>query len=193
MYTQRMLNPKVLTIARIWIPLAITSTILCALLYLAVQQHIRQSANDPQIQLAQDRAALLSQNKTLQEVVPSTPVDMRKSLSPFLIVFNDQGQVIASSGQLDGKTPTPPPGIFEYVKTHGEDRITWEPQERVRIAAVVTSFKGDKSGFILAGRSLREVEKRTYQLSIEVLGAWVAALILSLFAVTLLSFPSSKK
>jgi hypothetical protein len=60
-------------------------------------------------------------------------VEMKRSLSPFLIVYNDQGQALASTAQLDGQTPTPPAGIFEYVRTHGEERVSRQPERGLRI------------------------------------------------------------
>ena len=62
---------------------------------------------------------------------------------------------------------------------NGEDRVTWQPQGNVRIALVVTKVTGVQSGFIAAGRSLREVEKREDQLTKEVLGAWLIAVVLA--------------
>lgn len=193
MYTQVAMNKQVLEIVRIWLPLALISTIICALIYLTLQQHMRQGANDPQIQLSEDRALMLSQGEAIHEVIPSTIIDISKSLAPFFIAFNLQGEVIASSGQLNGKTPTPPSGVFEYIKVHGQNRFTWQPTDTVRIAAVITPFKGAKPGYLLVGRSLREVEKREYQLTLEVFGAWMASLILSLFAVTFLNVIHPKK
>ncbi len=38
--------------------------------------------------------------------------------------------------------------------------MTWQPERRVRIATVVVRYEGRESGFVLAGRSLREVEER---------------------------------
>jgi hypothetical protein len=43
-----------------WLPLAIAITLLCGLVYVAVQQEVRLSANDPQIGMAEDLAAALS-------------------------------------------------------------------------------------------------------------------------------------
>jgi hypothetical protein len=40
-----------------WLPLAVAITILAGLVYATVQQSLRQGANDPQIQLAEDTAA----------------------------------------------------------------------------------------------------------------------------------------
>ena len=40
-----------------WLPLAIATAGLCALVYLTEQQSLRMGANDPQIQMAEDAAA----------------------------------------------------------------------------------------------------------------------------------------
>jgi len=40
-----------------WLPLAIVIKLLCGLVYVAVQQEVRLSANDPQIGMAEDLAA----------------------------------------------------------------------------------------------------------------------------------------
>ena len=48
-----------MTMMKTWVPLTIGTTLLCGLVYLATQQSIRQGANDPQIQMAEDAAAAL--------------------------------------------------------------------------------------------------------------------------------------
>jgi hypothetical protein len=50
----------------------------------------------------------------------------------------------------------------------------------VRIAAVIVPYDG---GFVLAGRSLREVEKRELQVQGFAAAAWIAGLLASLAAV----------
>jgi hypothetical protein len=94
-------------------------------------------------------------------------VDIAHSLSPFLIVYNDQGQPLGSNAQLNGQTPTPPAGVFEHVRQHGEERFSWQPvlgrDHGVRIAAVLERVTGPQPGFVLAGRNMREVEAREAQ------------------------------
>src|SRR6202035_1968032 len=90
-------------------------------------------------------------------------IDIAQSLSPFLIVYDDQGAALGSNGQLNGITPVPPKGVFDYVRSHGEERLSGQPvrgPHSVRIAAVVERVNGPQPGFILAGRSMREVEAR---------------------------------
>jgi hypothetical protein len=149
--------------------LAGISTVLALALYVIPQQVLRTGADDPQIEMATNLAARLDfygVTNGLQQgalVNSGSVVDMARSLSPFLIVYDDQGRALASNAQLDGQTPVPPKGVFDYVRTHGEERVTWTPvhgSRAVRIAAVVERVNGSQPGFVLAGRSLREVQAR---------------------------------
>lgn len=108
--------------------MAIIVTGLIGIVYAAIQQSIRQGANDPQIQMAEDAAAKLAGGQSAQSVVPLEKVDIANSLAPYLIVFNANGNPVASSAQLDGQTPTIPAGVFDAAKQKGEDRITWQHQ-----------------------------------------------------------------
>jgi hypothetical protein len=147
---------------RSWLPLAVAIVALCGLAYLTAQQLLRQGANDLQIQLSEDFAASLTSSKVPLGNFPAQPVEISTSLSPFVMIFDDSGKVLVSNALLDGNTPIYPPGIFEYVRQHGQDRVTWQPREGVRQATVVTRFDGPAgSGFVVVGRSLREVEERS--------------------------------
>jgi hypothetical protein len=175
------------TILKYWLLVAIIITGLCGLSYVAMQQVIRQSANDPQIQLAEDAASKLAGGQPLQLVVPTEKVDIASSLAPYLIVFDANGNPIAASGQLDGQMPSIPNGIFDYVKQNGEDRLTWQPRPGVRSAVVVTQFKSaTTSGFVLAGRSLREVEIREGNVEQILAVGCIALLVVTLLATVLL-------
>jgi hypothetical protein len=159
-----------------WLSTAAIITVLSGGTYLTVQQSYRQSANDPQIQLAEDTATTLSTGATPQALIPSRKIDMKKTLAPFGIVYDENGKIIISSVSLDGKDPVLPPSIFSTLKTHDESRFTWEPQKGARIAAVVRRYN---NGYILAGRSLREIEKRENQLLMQTAIVWGVAMIIS--------------
>lgn len=150
--------------------LAGMATVLALALYAIPQQVLRQGADDPQVEMATNLAArldLYGVNDGLLQgaLMYSGPVvDVAHSLSPFVIVYDDQGRPLGSTAQLDGRTPTPPTGVFDYVRAHGEERVSWQPvlgsSRPVRIAAVVERVSGAQPGFVLAGRSMREVESR---------------------------------
>jgi hypothetical protein len=172
-------------IVRHWLPLAVLAVTLCGLAYLSSQQALRQGANDPQIALAEDAAAALAGGESPSALVPTAQVDVARSLSPFLIVYAEGGQVQASSGRLRGRVPVLPEGVLAYTRQHGQDRVTWQPEPGVRIAAVVVHAPGGPGGFVLAGRSLREVEKREDQALWQAAGILVAALAATLAVVLL--------
>ncbi len=156
----------------IWILALILTTAFCGLVYVSVHQVLRQSANDPQIEIAQDTANLLNSGQKIEAIMPAGKVDPSISLAPFIIVYNDNQQVTASSVSLDNQTPQLPKGVLDFVKNHGEEKLTWQPKNGIRIASVITKYNG---GFVLAGRSLKEVELRVDRLSHTVLMVWLAA------------------
>jgi len=169
----------------IWLPIALAATCAIGGAYVMVQQQYRQDANDPQIQFAEDASSWLGAGLTPSVLLSSLPtIDMSSSLSSFGILFDDAGHVIASTGSVASSTPVPPAGTFAYARAHSEDRFTWQTAGGLRFAAVLRHYSGNKaSGFFLAARSLREVEKRESQLGLLAGGAWLAAIILSLIAV----------
>jgi hypothetical protein len=168
-----------------WLPLAAVVTALCALVYLAVQQSLRHAANDPQIQLAEDAAQALAQGGAPGSVLPASRVDIAQSLSPFVAVFDAGGESVVSSATLHGKVLHLPAGVFDFVRRHGEHRVSWQPERGVRIASVIVGYGGAKPGFVLSGRSLREAERRTAQLG-QITGiAWTLTLASSLILVVL--------
>jgi hypothetical protein len=147
--------------------LAGIATVLALAVYVIPQQVLRQDANDPQIELAENLAQQLNAGATLEASLPHDTIDMAHSLSPFLIAYNAEGKPLASQAKLDGNIPTPPKGVFDYVRANGEDRISWVPQPGARFAAVIIHIPAAKNvpeGFVLAARSLREVEIRQQKL-----------------------------
>ncbi|MBI3341927.1 hypothetical protein HY024_02290 [Candidatus Curtissbacteria bacterium] len=176
-----------------WIPLAIAITALSALVYITVHQNYRQSANDPQIQIARDTVVYLEKGYSAQAMVPaSNLVDMSKSLAPYVIVYDDSGKVVAASVELSGKTPEVPSGVFEEARKRGELHFTWQPKVGVRSAVVLASYgAADKHGFVLVGRSLAEVENRTFMLAVTVALAWVVTMGATFVATFVLFFVPS--
>ena len=186
---------KIIEFLKIWLPTAIVITTLCGLVYLVVQQGMRAAANDPQIQMAEDTARALETGKLPAEVIPADKVEISKSLSPFLMIFDDSDHetAIASSAILDGELPILPPGLLEYVKAHGQDRVTWQPREGVRSALVIERFSGVASGYVVAGRSLREVEIRETNVLHETALVWVLAIFATFVISTFLVFFNFKR
>ena len=158
----------------LFLPAAVVATALTGAVYVTGQQVYRQSANDPQLQLAQDAAAALDAGATAGSVVGTTPIDFSASLAPFVTVFDAKGVLLATGGRLGGHDPAPPTGMLERAVAGSPNVVTWQPRSDVRIAAVAVHWSG---GTVLAGRSLREVERRVDQLLLLVAAAWIATLV----------------
>lgn len=156
-------------------------------IYCTAQQVYRQSANDPQVQLTEDVARILAQGRDPEDVIPKqAQMDMSQSLSAFAMILDENGKVITSSAKLDDKTPTPPKGALTVAKNNQDNRITWEPKKGVRIAAVIKHYSGEKPGYILAGRNLREIEDREKMLLTQVGISGIVLIVLWLISVLLI-------
>jgi hypothetical protein len=154
------------------IALGVILTLMGGFASLVFQQMLRRGADQPQIQMAQVYTDKLASGSKAQDVIPAAHVDLRQSLEPFAIFYDDQGVPVSSTGYLSQAIPAPPQGVFTYVRTHGKDRITWQPGPDVRIAAIVQRVPGPNQGFLLAGRSLRVVEEQEGSFWRMVLTAW---------------------
>lgn len=141
----------------LFLPVAALATLTCGLVYLVAQQELRQGANEPQVRIAGDAARALDAGARPGSVVGQAKVDVALSLAPFVIVHDAGGRVLATDGVLDGGDPVLPPGVLSTARASGEDRVTWQPREGVRVATVTVPWSG---GTVTAGRSLREVERQ---------------------------------
>lgn len=166
-----------------WLPFAIIIVIFSGLAYATVQQAYRQSANDPQIQIAEDLASAISQGQPADQIVPAQgTTELAGTLSPFVMIYSATSTLIGSSALLDGKNPSFPTSVFDYVKAHGQWRQTWQPAPGVREAVVVKAFSGASSGFLVVGRSLKEIEVRESQTLLLSGLAGIIALVLTFIA-----------
>lgn len=172
---------------RFFLPLAIAITGLSGLIYLAVQQDIRIGAYEPQIQMSEDAAARISAGEDPLKVVPAGSIEITKSVAPYIVVFDDSGKVLAGDATLNGQPPKVPQGVLDFTKANGKDRVSWQPLPNVRSAVIVTRFSNSKiSGSVLAGRSLREPEKRIDALGMQVGLGYIATIFVSLVATLIL-------
>ena len=182
-----------------WLPIAVMITIIFGTIYVAIQQQIRQDANDPQIASAEDASAAIHTGYSAPELLQEVPrSDMSQSLEPFMMFFDTSGQLLGSSASYGSSTPpTPPAGVFQSAEMQGEDRFTWQTSSGLRFAAVLVPWSqapastsadvsevapasGDPtSGFLLVARSLRDVEARESHIGFIVFMGWLLSILVS--------------
>lgn len=182
-----------------WFPLAVAVTLVCGLIYTGVQQTYRQGLDDPQIQMAEDGAMRLAAGGVPAELVQRgvPKVDAVQSLSPWIAVYDGSGMPLESSAVLNNAPPKPPAGVFDesgwkrgilasnVAKTAvPENRVTWQPEPGVRIALVIVPVEGSEY-FVVAGRNMREVERRTSVFTTTLGIGWLFTLFATLVAVAL--------
>lgn len=162
----------------IFINLALIITAIFGIIYLVQQQNYRFNSYDPQGEVVGQVEAVIKEGVPLDSIVSEAEqINMGDSLSLFVMIFDANRQLVSSSAVIDGQAPTPPEGTFAYAKQHGENRFTWEPKPGVSIAAVLKAV--DDKGFVLAGRSLKEVNSREAEMTKLVIIGWAIAILLA--------------
>jgi hypothetical protein len=151
-------------------------TVLCGLIYVTVQQSHRASANDPQLQIALDLKNAVETNQPTAKWMSGDSIEISKSLSVFKTFYNTNGEALQSTGFVDGQLPRMPKGVFDFTTKCGEDVLTWQPRDGVRMAMVVEAVNSPQIAFVAVGRSLKEIEKRESTLVTMVVVAWLVCM-----------------
>ncbi len=172
-------SPHIASAIKRSIPLGFAITLVFFFVFLIIQQTLRLGANEQVVQIAHDVSDALGQGAPYTAFNAPHPVNIANSLSPYVIIFDQEGKMLTGSGVLDGEVPRPPKGVFDYVKLHQEERVTWSPKPGVRIALVGVYHSGVNPGFVFAGRSLAEVERRIGTITQLTVLAWFATLVAS--------------
>lgn len=154
------------------LPLLLVATFILLLVQVTTQGVYRNLADDPQILIAEETAQNLSSGILPKEKLSNNVVDIEKSSSTFVVAYDSNLEPVAGSGYIDLKLPTPPLGVFDSALATGENRITWEPRDNLRIAIVVRPIEGKFNGFVLVGRSLTETETRITDLNRQLVVGW---------------------
>lgn len=178
---------QITTASKKWIPLGFAITTVFLFGYIAEQQALRMGANDTLYNIVTDVDQALSEGVSFKQFNSARPVEIDKSLSPFVTLYDDKGMPIAGSGAIRGNYPIPPAGVFAYLRSHDSDSFTWEPAPGVRQAVVATYHRGQTPVFILAGHSLREVEAHISQLTRIAAALWLVAMAGSFILTLILS------
>ncbi len=159
-----------------WLVAAATALLLtftCLLVYGVAQQSLRLGADAAPAALAAETRDRLATGFAAPDAVPSSTVRVESSLSPFVLVYDAQGNLVASSGTLDGAAPVYPAGARAAAAASGENRVTWQPRSGLRFASVVLA---DGQGVVVAAQSLAEPERSIGRIGRLVFLAWACGM-----------------
>ncbi|MBA3828030.1 MAG: hypothetical protein H0X33_03755 [Taibaiella sp.] len=173
----------------IWLPLSAAITLSFAVLYLTLQQNIRMAANDLPYHEALDVRNSLVKGGTPQQVIaPYKQLNLSSSHSAFVIIADQQGTV-ASSATLSGHAPLIPSDALQNAGENGINSITWQPANGIRNAIVILPYAtAGGRGYVIAGQSLIEGEKRMTILSTIIFTGLVLISIVSLVITILFQY-----
>jgi len=176
----------------VWIIIMFLATFTCSLVYVVSQQTLRLGANDLPTTLAAETAIKLQNGQNASDAVPAEKVDASKSLNTFVMIYDKDKNLIASSGTMGASQPVYPPGVLGNVDQKGEARVTWQPKAGLRYASVAIKYD---NGYIVAARSLHETEKLIGIAQNLILLAWLACAVFSALVLVLfyLFFIKAKK
>lgn len=172
---------------RVWLAIVGTATLVLGASYSMVQQSARLAADEAPLTVAQDAKQKISDDISPAEIVPEEETDLGTDSGVFLIITDPAKKVLATSAVLDDKAPLPPSAVFSDAERNGSDRFTWEPKNGVRLATQVLRFNDNNGGYIIAGQSLSETEKRLKTYNLIALLAWLAVIVWTM----ILLFPAA--
>jgi len=170
---------KYTNIFKNWFPYAVMVTLLCGIIYIVAQQIYRLSANDPQYQMAQDAAYYLNDGADPKLLISPFQVELTQNQGPYLIIYNNAGDVVATNAKLNNASPKLPYGVLENALKNGPQTLTWQPLAGVRMATV--TIASNKGYIVAAGRSLKKTEERIAILGAQVALGWMMSLIILWF------------
>ena len=163
----------------IWVLVSFVFTMTFGGIYVALQQNLRQSANNMPFQIALDTAMRLNSGESATSVIPAENIDIKQSLSPIVMVYDKNYKLLATNAVLDGKAPVIPNGVLLNATQNG-NRVTWQPENGVRLATVTVPYS---NGYVVAGQSLRETESQISKMGNMVLMMWAFSVIAGLIVI----------
>jgi hypothetical protein len=179
-----------LIISKKWLGYAAVATLLCLIVYAAVQQCFRQSANDLPCQLAQDAVNAINKGTDPKLLTGTQALDLSSTISPYVLIYDANGNAIGNNITLDGRIPKPPAGALNAARSNGVNSVTWQPRPGVRQATVMMA--AHRGYLVVAGRSLQNTEEHIYRTGILVLFGWAVSLVAMLVIVFLQEIITSK-
>ena len=137
------------------------------------QQVVRRDANRRPAEIV----ARFAERGASPQVLKGAPMEIASSgwlggSRTFMVIYDAQGRPVAGNATLHGALPQPPSGVFGFLRSHGEDRVTWAPEPGIRVALVGRAL-GDGGGFVIAGQSLERPDARTARFNEVMRWVWI--------------------
>ena len=156
----------------------VVMTISFGVIYKINVESLRSKADSPQLVVSETVADKLSSGRSLDIFLNERLVDVDNSLSPYVIVFDNQIKLVFSTARIKGKVPSVPSDLIEDSMENGVKTVTWQPENGNKQALVVRHYRGaNREGYVASGRSLAETEAKTKKVVNLLMWLWVVSLL----------------
>lgn len=172
---------------RAWLPLAVVITAIFLAIYCSSQYIVRSFAVEEQVKIAADVVRYLNEGGNPMALNANVPVDIEKTLSPYIVFYTLDILPMTSSVVIDNERPILPFGVYAHVKERGEHRLTWQPKPGLRQAVVLNYLDGPTAGYLLVGKSLKEAERTICGLWYILSVMWAITMLVSFFVVSVVN------
>jgi len=156
-------------------------TLTTLMVYGTAQHLLRIGANAEPATQAKFLSQRLANGAEPAEIVTSYYANLPQDGATFTLITDENEKTIISTYRLNNQLLELPSGVYSYAKSHGEDRLTWQPEMGIREATVVMPYtsKDGKTGFVASGVSLRESENSLDALTLKLFMGWVLMMAVS--------------
>jgi hypothetical protein len=187
---------KLRNIIAIWVIILFLITFCSLLTYVVAQQIIRLGTDNQPVTLAIETSIKLESGQNPADAIPDETVDISKSLETFVMIFDSDKNLVATSAMMGSENPSYPKGVLDFVNKKGQDKVTWQPvagppRESTHRFATVAIKSGNY--YIVAGRSLTEPERLIGVIGKLILAAWAAGVVLISIVLVVIYFLKKRK
>ena len=152
----------------IWVLLMIAGAFAAGCVYITFQQSERDGADVPAMMAAKQCVFELENGASPQDALPAG-TDMFTTITPFVMIYDSDANLIASSGLRSGVFLPAyqgyPAGCLTAADKTGENRVTWQPASYLRFATVVLKYQDPTHStqyyYVVGANSLLESERAT--------------------------------
>ena len=99
-------------------------TFSCLLAYIVAQKVIRLGANELPVRFTAETSIKLSNGHSVRDAIPEETVDISRSLNTFVMIFDKDKSLIASSAMMGRDKPVYVKGALYYTDKISEYKVT---------------------------------------------------------------------
>jgi hypothetical protein len=168
-----------------WILPTILITLVFVTITATAQSIIRSDSNEELYTQGVDYRTILQSGQKSNKLKDLEAVDPYESLSPIVILYDVNQNVVGSNIVKSRQIPKIPSGVLDTARSNNVNSLTWKPYSDLRLSTVAYKVSGNFNGFIVVAKNQEYTNARINVVNRYVGVAWLGALVILLFINTL--------